>query len=98
MARASDMTRTIHSDRAKQGPDRHRGRDCFVAARHEQRVIDFYRNLGSTFFGAVVSTCGLHASPSASQRRPDSCPTLVTVLGELDHSNTPILRTCFASI
>lgn len=92
------MTRTIRIDRTKQGPGHHLGRDWFVAARHELRVIDFYRNLGSTFFGAVVSTCGVAAAPSGSQRRPDSCPTLVTVLGELDLSNTPTLRACFASI
>jgi len=78
--------------------DSHLGRDGFGPASHEQRVVDFYRSLGSTFFGAVVSTCGVHAAPAGSQRRPDSCPTMVTVLGDLDLANAPLLRACFASI
>lgn len=89
---ASDMARVIHIGKAKQGPARHPGRDRFVAGRHEQRVIDFYRSLGSTFFGAVVSTFGVHAASSGS------CPTLVTVVGELDLSNAPVLRECFTRI
>jgi adenylate kinase len=94
---ASHMTPAIHISKTK-GLDRHVGRDRFATARDEQRVNDFYRSVGSTFFGAVVSTCGVHAAPSGSQTRPDSCPTLVTVLGELDLSTAPILRACFASI
>jgi anti-anti-sigma factor len=74
------------------------GRDRCEPARHEPRVVDFYRSLGSTFFGAVVSTCGVHAASTGSQRRPDSCPTTVTVVGDLDLANAPVLRACFASV
>jgi anti-anti-sigma regulatory factor len=93
-----DITRAIQFDRAEQGRDRHFGRDRFTAACHEQRVIDFYRNLGPSFFGAIVSICSVRSAPSGSQRAPDSCPTLVTVLGELDVSTAPILRACFGGI
>jgi anti-anti-sigma factor len=90
------MTRAIDVDKNKLDPDR--GPDRFAAARDEQRVIDFYRSPGSTFFGAVVSTCAVHAAPPGLQRRADSCPTLVTLVGELDLSTAPVLRACFASI
>jgi anti-anti-sigma regulatory factor len=86
------------STKPSRGLDRGLGRDRFVPPSHEQRVVDFYRSLGSTFFGAVVSTCGFDAAPQGSQRRPGSCPTLVTVLGTLDSSNASILRACFAGI
>lgn len=92
------MTRVVRIDKAKAVHDRHLGRDRFGPARHEQRVVDFYRSLGPTFFGAVVSTCGVHAAGTGSQRRPDSCPTMVTVLGDLDLANAPLLRACFASL
>lgn len=95
---AGDMPRAIHVDKAKEGPERPLGRDRFVAARHEQRVIDFYRSPGSTIFGAVVSICGVHAVSSGSQRRPDSCPTLVTLVGELDLATAPLLRECLTRI
>jgi anti-anti-sigma factor len=53
---------------------------------HEQRVIDFYRTVGSPYFGAVVSACDINSS------------TVVTLLGELDISTVPLLRQCFAHI
>ena len=95
---AGDPTRTIRIDKAKEGRVRDVGRDRSLTARHEQRVIDFYHSLDSTFFGAVISNCGLHGPPAGSRHRPDTCPTLVTVLGDLDLSNAPLLRACFACI
>ena len=66
----------------------------------EQRVIDFYRTIGSPYFGAVVSACDINAAPSSSSSWPriEPRPTVVTLLGELDVSTVPLLRQCFAHI
>jgi anti-anti-sigma factor len=66
----------------------------------EQRVIDFYRTIGSPYFGAVVSACDMNASTSRSSCWPgmEPRPTVVTLLGELNISTVPLLRQCFAHI
>jgi len=67
---------------------------------HEQRVVDFYRSIGSPLFAAVVSACGTNAPPRSPDCWPvmPSRPTVVTLLGELDLSTVPLLRQCFAHI
>ena len=66
----------------------------------EQRVIDFYRTIGSPYFGAVVSAWDINTSTSGSSCWPgmEPRPTLVTLVGELDVSTVPLLRQCFAHI
>ena len=66
----------------------------------EQRVVDFYRTIGSPYFGAVVSAWDINASTSGSSCWPgmEPRPTLVTLVGELDLSTVPLLRQCFAHI
>jgi anti-anti-sigma factor len=67
---------------------------------HEPRVVDFYRSMGSPFFGAVVSACGTNVPTSSTYFWPGmaSRPTVVTLVGELDLSTVPLLRQCFAHI
>jgi anti-anti-sigma factor len=81
-------------------------RDCNVidaqlrAGADEPRVIDFYRTIHSPFFGAVVSRVRAEypsVGREGSQERQDR-PTLVTVVGELDLSNAPLLDECLTGI
>ena len=60
----------------------------------EQRVIDFYRSIGSPFFGAVVSSSGVESSTlgSESSHPRKARPTLVTAVGELDLSTAPQIQ------
>jgi anti-anti-sigma factor len=76
------------------------GDAAFLTRTDEPRVVEFYRSIGSPFFGAVVSRCGVHARmpDSFSAAEAEARPTLVTLLGELDLSTGPVLRECFARI
>lgn len=60
-----------------------------------QRVDDFYCSRGVPFFAAVISTCG--GLPCA-QHDLRSCPTLVTLVGDLDRATAPLLHACVARI
>jgi anti-anti-sigma factor len=80
--------------------DRNVGDARFLTGTGEPRVVDFHRSIGSPFFGAVVSSCGIQTRVPdpfyAAEAEPR--PTLVTLLGELDLSTGPVLRECFARI
>ena len=79
--------------------DRSVGDARFLTGTDEPRVVEFYRSIGSPFFGAVVSSCGIHArmpdSFSAAEAEPR--PTLVTLLGELDLSTGAATARVFRS-
>jgi anti-anti-sigma factor len=66
----------------------------------EPHVIDFYRTIHAPFFGAVVSRVRAEypsVGRAGSQERQDR-PTLVTLVGELDLSNAPLLDECLTGI
>jgi anti-anti-sigma factor len=65
-----------------------------VVGTPEQRVMDFYRSIGTPFFGAVVSTC----SSARGRTESEPAPVLVTLVGELDLSTAPLLRDCFTRV
>jgi anti-anti-sigma regulatory factor len=91
------MTSAIGIDEVTGRSDRRFGYGRFDEPGHEQSVVDFYRSLSSTFFAAVVSSC-VHGPACRSRSAPDPCPTLVTLLGELDLSTAPVLGECFARL
>ena len=95
------MPHECNADRHSHQPSRSQRRRRSVSLGDGRTaVVEFYRSIGSPFFGAVVSSCGIHAgmpdSFSAAEAEPR--PTLVTLLGELDLSTGAVLRECFARI
>jgi anti-anti-sigma factor len=69
------------------------------ASDDEPRVTEFYRSITSPFFGAVVSR-PRDEGPSDRDgwKERQHRPTLVTVVGELDLSTSPLLDECLGDL